>query len=732
MKKLDCLIEKITYQSEETGYHVLQTIVEVPHGEDEQVTVVGVIPGVNPGETICVYGEWFVHPRYGPQFRVEAFERVYPTTLLGIQRYLGSGVLKGIGPVLAEKIVSTFKDETLAVLDNEPERLQEISGIGRKKYERIKKAWIEQKAVQKLMIFLQSQGVSTRIAYKIYKTYGEQALDVLEENPFLLARDIHGVGFRTADRIAQQIGIKPDAPQRIQAGLIHVLQQSVGEGSVFLWQQELIHKAAELLELLPELIRPQLGTLVSREECKAERLEGVENESPAVYLSPMYHAERGLAFYIEQMLSTPGSRLAKKRIPSSDAISASSGVQLTEKQLRAVDLALSQKVSILTGGPGTGKTTTLQLLVDRITSAGLKVALASPTGRAAKRLSEATGHPASTIHRLLGYSADGTFSYTEAETLDVDLLVIDEASMLDTMLAYQLLRAIDPASHLLLVGDANQLPSVGAGDVLRDLIQSGVVATTHLDSIFRQEEGSWIIQNAHRIQRGEMPVLTDESSDFFLFKSEKAERAAELVLDLVENRIPARFNLDPYRDIQVLAPMYRNQAGIDHLNQLLQDSLNPKKPRKRENGIPGERLRQGDKVMQLRNNYQKEVFNGDIGILEMLDREDQLVEVRFDEDRLVAYDFAELDELTLAYCISVHKSQGSEYPCVVLPVLTSQYVMLQRNLLYTAVTRAKQLVVLVGTNRAIAIAVRNNRAAQRNTALRERLIISQTTLPPAA
>jgi len=721
MKKLECLIERITYQNEDTGYRVLQATVELPDSEDELVTVVGVLPEVNPGETIRVFGDWFVHPRYGPQFRIETFERVYPTTLLGIERYLGSGVLKGVGPVLAKRIVRTFKEKTLDVLDGDPDRLREVSGIGFNKLERIKQAWKDQKAVQQLMIFLQSQGISTRIAYKIHRTYGDRAMHVLEENPYLLAQDIHGIGFLTADRIAQQLGLKQDAPERIRAGLLYTLQQSVGDGSVFLRRQMLFQNGAELLGLEEQVLQPQLQALVQQQDCVLEDLAELQAEDSAVYLTPFYLAETSLAACLKQLLHSPGSRFAEHRIPGAAEIGASSSLKLTGTQLRAVDLALTQKVSILTGGPGTGKTTTLKLLVDRTAAAGLKVALASPTGRAAKRLSEATGHPASTIHRLLGYGADGTFAYDESNQLDVDLLVIDEASMLDTMLAFQLLRAVDPRSHVLLVGDANQLPSVGAGDVLRDLIHSGVVATTHLDSIFRQEAGSLIIENAHRIQRGEMPVLSEDGGDFFLFRTEKPDRAAELVLDLVQNRIPARFDLDPYRDIQVLAPMYRNPAGIDHLNQLLQDAINPVNPRRKESGIPAARLRLGDKVMQLRNNYQKEVFNGDIGILEKVNREDQLVEVRFDEERLVQYDFTELDELTLAYCISVHKSQGSEYPCVVLPVLTSQYVMLQRNLLYTAVTRARQLVVLVGTNRAVGIAIHNNRAAQRNTALKERL-----------
>lgn len=721
MKKLDCTIERITYQSEETGYHVLQAVVEVPGGDDEEVTVVGVLPEVSQGEAIRVYGDWYVHPRYGPQFRADSFERIYPTTLAGIERYLGSGVLKGIGPVLAKRIVGTFGEDTLDVLDQNPERLREINGIGRSKLEKIRKSWVEQKAVQKLMIFLQSQGISTRIAYKVHKAYGERAMEILEENPYLLARDIYGIGFLTADRIAMQLGIKPDSPGRIHAGLLHALQQAVSDGSVYLRKGQLLGKAVELLKLNEEVLRPHVDDMIRNQEVASEPLGEEGEKDHAVYLVPLFEAENGLAFHIRQMLSSPGSRLARHRIPSSVDIAEAAGVELTGKQLHAVDLALTSKVSILTGGPGTGKTTTLRLLVDRMVSAGLKVSLASPTGRAARRLSEAAGHPASTIHRLLGYSPDGFFAHDENDPLDVDLLVIDEASMLDTMLAYQLLRAVDPASHLLFVGDANQLPSVGAGDVLRDMIQCGVIPTTHLDSIFRQEAGSLIIENAHRIQRGELPFFSEDAADFYLFKTEKADRAAELILDLVKNRIPSKFGLDPLSDIQVLAPMYRNPAGIDHLNEILQEQLNPLPPGVKTSGIPAARLRLGDKVMQIRNNYQKEVFNGDIGILEQVDREDQEVMVRFDDDRFTAYDFSELDELTLAYCISVHKSQGSEYPCVVLPVLTSQYIMLQRNLLYTAVTRAKQLVVLVGTKKAIAIAVRNNRAAERNTALKERL-----------
>lgn len=730
---LEGTVERITYYSAEDGYSVIRLLPSTPlglwSGADESglVTVVGNLPEVAPGESLQIEGVWQTHPSYGRQFRAENVRRITPATVEGIRRYLGSGLIKGIGPRSAERIVNHFGLETLNILDHDPDRLREVDGIGPYRARLIKRAWAEQQEIKNVMLFLQEHGVSTSLAVKIYKTYGDNAIQQVRDDPYRLARDIYGVGFKTADKIARDLGLPPDHPTRLEAGLVYVLNQMVDDGHMYLPEPELIRQAAELLEVSPTEVQAALERAVAAEMVKCEVLPSLTEEQAtrAVYLPSLYHAEVGTARSLRRILEMPHSRLSlplwQEDWPALIAAAAAeSDVPLTKRQREAIHKALTHKVSILTGGPGTGKTTALRTLIRVLQRQGVRFALASPTGRAAKRLSEATGHPAKTIHRLLGYSPAQGFLFNEENPLPADFIIVDECSMLDCVLAYALFRAVDPRAHVLLVGDVDQLPSVGAGDVLRDLIDSQKVPVTRLSTIFRQQAGSTIIQNAHRINRGRLPVFPDDADDFFLFKiPDDPERAAELVVDIVRNRIPRRFGLHPLNDIQVIVPMYRGPAGVLALNRQMQAVLNPP-GRPAERLIGGTIFRVGDKVLQTRNNYDKDVFNGDIGRVHAFDFAEQTMTVNF-YDTLVTYDWSEANELTHAYAISVHRSQGSEYPAVVMPILTQHYMLLQRNLLYTAVTRAKQLVVLVGSMKAIAIAVGNDAVSRRYTALAARL-----------
>ncbi|MCC6904540.1 MAG: ATP-dependent RecD-like DNA helicase [Anaerolineae bacterium] len=727
---LEGVIERVTYTNPENGYTVARLAPSSPLtfwnavGEDGLVTIVGTLPDLSSGESVRMQGNWQTHTRHGRQFRVDLLERIRPATLEGIKRYLGSGLIKGIGPVFAERIVDQFQEDTLEVLDLKPERLYEVPGIGQGRARMIMRAWAEQKEVQSIMLFLQSHQVSTGLAVKIYNQYGADAIRQLETDPYQLARDIIGIGFKTADQIARNLGLPADHPARIEAGLVYTLNQALDEGHLYLPSAQLTRETAELLEVEVEAAAQALTRAVQHEMVIIEDISMAEQTHRAVYLPVSYYAEVGIASRLGRMLNQPTSRLArleqrglKARIA---ALVAQAGVDLSAEQQAAVETAVTHRVSILTGGPGTGKTTTLRVLIDLLRQEKSSFALASPTGRAAKRLSEATGQPARTIHRLLGY-AGGRFQHGEDNPLDYDVIVVDEASMLDAVLANALVRALDPRSHLLLVGDVDQLPSVGAGDVLRDLIDSGVIPVTRLSLIFRQASDSLIIGNAHRINRGELPLFLRDAQDFFLFRIEdEPQRAADLVVEVVQQRIPERFGLNPFEDVQVLVPMYRGQAGVANLNIRLQQALNPA-GRPAEKAIGGQVYRVGDKVLQTRNNYEKEVFNGDVGRIHAFDFAEQTMSVVFD-DREIAYDFIDVPELMHAYAISVHRSQGSEYPAIVMPIIAQHYLLLQRNLLYTAVTRAKQLVVLVGSHKAIAIAVRNNPVSSRYTALDRRLL----------
>ncbi len=746
------VIERITFHNEENGYTIAQL---TPDGQSYTVTVVGNMLGVNVGEAVELKGAWMAHPQYGRQFKAESVRTVLPATIAGLEKYLGSGLLKGIGPVTAKRIVRKFGLDTLRIIEETPDRLHEVLGVGRKRVELITRGWAEQKKIKEVMLFLQSHNVSTGLAVKIYKAYGDDAIEIVRNDPYRLARDIFGIGFITADKIAREIGIAADAPERVAAGVAYVLSEAADEGNVYLPAAELTKRAAAILGVSEELIVQGIATLAADEQVHVEAAEAgvplrLAEERP-VYLIPFYYGEVGVANRLCRLAEAREDRLAVFRHfdwPAAfAALQAQERQALTPRQREAVQAALTRRVTVLTGGPGTGKTTSVRTIIRLAEAAGIKTVLTSPTGRAAKRLSEATGRPAKTLHRLLEVKpAEGfAFARNEANPLDADLVIVDEVSMLDLILANNLLKAIPAGAHVLFVGDVDQLPSVGAGNVLKDLIEAiegtgdgkdqkangdppsqprplpaDACAVVRLDTIFRQPEGSYIITNAHRINRGEMPILDNRNAkDFFLFREEDPPKAANLIVELVQERIPRKFGFKP-EEIQVLSPTHRGEAGVAALNARLQAALNPAGPQKVERQIGGRIFRQGDRVMQIRNNYDKDVFNGDMGYIAAINLEEQVVHVNID-GRAIPYDFLELDELVHAYAISIHKSQGSEFPAVVVPILTSHYMMLQRNLLYTAVTRAQKLVVLVGSPRAIGIAVKNDRAQKRFSGLAERV-----------
>jgi exodeoxyribonuclease V alpha subunit len=731
------VVERVTYYNEETGYSVIRLAVE---GKDDLATVVGSLPEVNPGESLRLLGVWTAHPQYGRQFKAERCEQVLPATVEGIKRYLGSGLVKGVGPVTATRIVQRFGAATLRVLDEEPQRLREALGVGPKRAALIAKAWEEQQHIREVMLFLQSHGVTTGLAVKIYKTYGDESLKVVQEDPYRLARDIWGVGFKTADKIARDLGLPMDAPSRVQAGVAHTLSQLADEGHVYAPEADLVDEAVQLLEVPPELVTDAIVKLDADEIVRREtlvyppplssppRAGGKEGgialrEERAVYLAPFYYGEVGVTRRVQALIESPATRLARFRHVDWDALLAQvtrgSEIELSAEQQGAVRAALTHKVTVLTGGPGTGKTVTVRTVIAALEALSGHYALCAPTGRAAKRLAEATERPAKTIHRLLEYSPQEGFRRNEQNPLGVDCLIVDEASMLDLLLTHHLLKAVDPAAHVLFVGDVDQLPSVGAGDVLRDVIASGRAEVVGLAQIFRQAADSHIILGAHRINRGQIPVF-NQGNDFFFFSKDDPQEVADLIVDLVQRRIPDKFGFDPLDDIQVLAPMYRGAAGVSNLNVRLQEALNPPKPNHPERQLGGRMFRVGDRVLQTTNNYVLNVFNGDIGRIMAIDGVNQTLTVRMDE-RQVEYDWTDANELVHAFAISVHKSQGSEYPAVIVPVVTQHYTMLSRQILYTAVTRARRLLVLVGTRKALAIAVRNNRIAERHSGLRVRL-----------
>ena len=762
MPKLEGSVESIVFRNEENHYTVARFR---PNDSgrlfrDDLTTIVGTLPGVQVGELLSIEGEWEKDPKYGRQLHVVSFVQRLPASPEGIMRYLGSGLIKGIGPKKAERIVAQFGEQTLAIIEQQPERLSEVKGISAKDREQIIAAWAEQNEVKELHLFLQSHDVSMNLATRIYKQYGQESIKVIRENPYKLAQDVNGIGFRTADEIAVKLGLPRDGIPRLSTGLKYVLAQAANDdGHCFLPENELLRRSSEILETSPDLlleameqlksdrdvfIEPPLPALesesaperrvqsVAEDEAPPDWLESEEQEArQRIYFGPFWHAENGSARLLRALL-----RSESKLSPVSqnywqavfDYLAQKRNMTLTEKQCEAVQMAYNKKVSILTGGPGTGKSTSLRALLMVLRKRNIDVALAAPTGRAAKRLTEATGgavgFQAKTLHRLLEYAPhDNSFQRNEANPLPYQFVIVDEMSMVDILLFYHLLKALPPDAHLMLVGDADQLPPVGPGNVLRDLLRSETIPTVRLTELFRQAQQSQIVVNAHRINAGQMPsVQREQKTDFYFVSEENPVRAARLVLDFVQNRIPKHYGLNPMTDIQVLTPMYRGPLGVNSLNEELQAHLNPSAPAFIEWG--GRVLRVGDKVMQQRNDYDKDVFNGDVGWIRSINRENSTVKVEFLEEAgplTVSYEFHELDELTLAYAVTVHKSQGSEYPAIILPLTREHYMLLQRNLLYTAITRAKRLCILIGQPRALEVAVRNNRVTQRNTALAERL-----------
>ncbi|MGW2600779.1 SF1B family DNA helicase RecD2 [Streptomyces klenkii] len=734
MAVVEGVLERITYANEESGYTVAR--VDTGRGSGDLLTVVGSLLGAQPGESLRLEGRWGSHPQYGRQFTVENYTTVLPATIQGIRRYLGSGLIKGIGPRIADRITEHFGTDTLDVIESDPGRLIEVPGLGPKRTKLIGAAWEEQKAIKEVMVFLQGVGVSTSIAVRIYKKYGDASISVTRNQPYRLAADVWGIGFLTADRIAQAVGIPHDSPERVKAGLQYALSQSTDQGHCYLPEERLIADAVKLLQVDTGLVIDCLAELAAEESGEGvagvvrEKVPGAEGGQPvtAVYLIPFHRAELSLAGQLKRLLGDGADRLAAFQDVDWDRaltwLAGRTGAQLAPEQRDAVRLALSSKVAVLTGGPGCGKSFTVRSVVELARAKGAKVVLAAPTGRAAKRLSELTGAEASTVHRLLELKPGGDAAYDKDRPLDADLVVVDEASMLDLLLANKLVKAVPPGAHLLLVGDVDQLPSVGAGEVLRDLLAPGSpVPAVRLTRIFRQAQQSGVVTNAHRINSG-APPITHGMTDFFLFAEEDTEEAGRLTVDVAARRIPAKFGLDPRRDVQVLAPMHRGPAGAGTLNGLLQQAITPARPELPEKRFGGRVFRVGDKVTQVRNNYEKGqngVFNGTVGVVTGLDAVEQRLTVRTDEDEEVGYDFDELDELAHAYAVTIHRSQGSEYPAVVIPVTTGAWMMLQRNLLYTAVTRAKRLVVLVGSRKALGQAVRTVSAGRRCTALDHRL-----------
>jgi exodeoxyribonuclease V alpha subunit len=717
-------IEHITFTNQENGFTIAK--VRVP-GRRDLVTVVGNLLAPTPGEMLDMQGEWAHHPKFGEQFKVEQFTTQVPATVYGITKYLGSGLIKGLGPVMAGRIVERFGKNTLDVIEQGIGRLAEVPGVGAKRIAMIAKAWEAQRDIRDVMMFLQGHGVGPGYAAKIFKQYGNRAVAVVRENPYRLATDVTGIGFATADRIAEHIGIPRHSPLRVEAGVLFVLQQLAEEGHVYYPRDALIERCREVLAVEEGSVAQALNLLAAARRVFVEARRDGAGELPAggdaVFLSTLHRCEAGVAQRLRALQEVP------RRLGSADAAPAVAWVQdrlgmaFSANQVGALRGAMAHKLMVITGGPGTGKTTIVNAILKIFSRRAARVLLAAPTGRAAKRLSEATGHEAKTIHRLLEYNAQkGGFQRDEERPLDCDLIVVDESSMIDVVLMHQLLKAVPLTAAGILVGDVNQLPSVGPGNILGDIIDSGRVPVVRLTEIFRQARQSQIIVNAHRINQGILPTSEPAGDnapdpDFFFIEQEDPERVLETIVELVRNRIPRRFGLDPLDDIQVLTPMHKGVVGATNLNRRLQETLNPG-----EGGVArADRVfRVNDKVMQIRNNYDKDVFNGDIGRITAISTEEKVLTVLID-GREVVYDFSELDEIVHAYAVSVHKSQGSEYPAVIFPVLTQHYILLQRNLIYTAVTRARRLAVIVGTRKALAIGVKNMRTNRRYTLLRERL-----------
>lgn len=717
-------LERVTFSNEENGYSVFKIFVK---GNPDLVTAVGFCAKHMPGEELEMVGEWTNHPKFGRQFQFTGCRSLLPSTVEGIKRYLGSGLVKGVGPRMAERIVEKFGEKSLDILDESPDELLKIKGISTKLLDSIKQSWELQKEVRTVMFFLQSHGISPNFAAKIFAEYGTEAIKVVKENPYRLAADIFGIGFLSADKVAFNMGIEQTSPVRLDAGVLYVLSELTGDGHVYAPKELLAGRAAELLGAEEELVLEAIDRVAGNAAVVVDRIYPDDCEEPvdAVYLPAYYVAERKTAAKLAELMQA-GLMLDDGRALDIERAVAwvqdCMDIELARNQELALKLALQSKTLIITGGPGTGKTTLIKAIIGIWGARGLNIQLAAPTGRAAKRMSEATGHEAKTIHRMLEYNGrmDG-FARNGDSPLECDLLIVDEASMIDAVLMFHLLRAIPNETKLILVGDIHQLPSIGPGNVLKDLISSGAMPVAELNEIFRQAQKSSIIVNAHRVNEGQLPVEpagSDELHDFYFVQQDDPERCVDIILTLVRDRIPARFGLNPVEDIQVLTPMHRGSLGASHLNGVLQRALNAEPGPSIERG--GRVFKVGDKIMQLRNNYDKDVYNGDIGFVSRVDSEAGLLTADMD-GRLVTYETIDFDELVHAYAVSIHKSQGSEYPAVVMPLHTQHYVLLQRNLLYTGITRGKQLVVLVGTKKAMSIAVKNNDTRHRYTYLGERL-----------
>ena len=725
IKELTGQIERITYSDAESGYAVLRIAVK---GYPDLVTAVGTIASPAVGEVLSMKGLWTDHPKFGSQFKIIEYRSFAPSSVQGIEKYLGSGLIKGIGPSIAEKIVSLFGAEAFKILDTKPEKLLEIEGIGDKKAAAIHEAWLEQREMRGVMLFLQSYGIGTGYALRVFRHYGSASVQVLQENPYRLAVDIFGIGFVTADKIASSMGFSKESPLRIRAGVLHVINELTRDGHVFVPIEELTASAAEILSVSPELVEKGIEDGRLNQELIIEWYMDIEGKDDcAVYLPPFHYAEVHSAKNLCRILSSPFNGQYAAPDVVIPWVQQELGISFAGQQTEALKTALSSQVMVITGGPGTGKTTLIKAIIKIRSARGFRIMLAAPTGRAAKRMTEATGHEAKTIHRMLEYTgssmAGGDFMKNETNTLDCDLLVVDEASMIDQILFHHLLKAIPKDASVVFVGDVDQLPSVGPGNVLKDIIDSGVCPVVHLKEIFRQGEESMIVVNAHKINSGEMPCFDDKSNgtspcDFYFIEQNDPDKALEIIKELVTLRIPQKFGFDPVKDIQVLTPMHRGSVGTTRLNSELREVLNIQHGSKVQR--MGRIVQEGDKVMQIRNNYEKDVYNGDIGTVLRIDGEESKVIVEMDSGR-VSYDFSELDELIHAYAVSIHKSQGSEYPAVVIPIMTQHYMMLQRNLLYTGITRGKKLVVLVGTKKAVAIAVKNDKTRKRYTRLAGRL-----------
>ncbi len=717
------VVERIVFRSEETGFTVLRLVLD--HHLEQSTTVVGLFPFVNKGEHVRFFGNWKKDPKYGAQFQAERYETILPVTEKGIEKYLGSGLVEGIGEKFARRIVAKFGRDTLKIIQTEPRRLLEVEGIGEKRFYQILQAWKEQNILRDVIIFLGQYNVGPALATKIVKSYGGQALDIIQTNPYKLADDIRGIGFLTADKIARHMGVAPEEPARIESGLKYSLQKGTEEGHTYLPREELVRRSGEILRVSATLIEDVLDKLLA--------VNHLTEENQRIYFPSFYRAEKELAHKIvaltQAKIKMPDPKEVQRRV---EQLSYLQKISYTAEQKQAISLAMQEKILVLTGGPGTGKTTTVRGIIQLFDAYRMKVKLCAPTGRAAKRLTEATSREAKTIHRLLKFDPKlGQFYHNEDHPLALDVLIVDEFSMVDIFLAFYLLKALPLGAKLILVGDVDQLPSVGPGNVLRDLIDSRTVGTVHLKKVFRQALNSQIIVNAHRINRGLLPEIKrkpgvgnlpagtklkpiDDFGDFLFVQEDDPEQTAHMILELVTDKLPKRYGYDPLRDIEVLTPMYRGPIGVDRLNRLLQAKLNPRAKTKEKGKLVFAR---GDKVMQMRNNYEKGVYNGDIGLIAGIDPEERKFWVDFDSR--VAYDFSEADQLVLAYAITIHKSQGSEYPVIICPITTHHYIMLQRNLIYTAITRAEELVVLIGTRKALSIAVNNNRVQQRFTGLRD-------------